>query len=244
MGKSVLRRHNLAADRLYCLDFPPDDSQVAGAGGELGDLAAAAYACPCTCGLGRAGSGGRVGAREPGQQVVIALMWLGGDQGVPFPSQPSAEKLGSAQGLGRSPRHQVASPSAPHAPHSRGWRERLCRFLLRRQQADADAASAASGVHSGVQGLRSVCLGPSCARPSPQASVSQLQHFSYHGVLAPAVRALFSALPEPTAAQFAAVGQTSGAGGLAAEAEWQRLAGGDERGREFAQFVCSLPGIL
>ena len=234
----------MAADRLYCLDFPPDDSQVAGAGGELGDLAAAAYACPCTCGLGRAGSGVRAGARPPGQQVVIALMWLGGGQGVPFPSQPSAEKLGSAPGLGRSPRHQVASPSAPDAPHSRGWRERLYRFLLRQQQADADAASAASGVHSGVQGLRSVCLGPSCARPSHQASVSQLQHFSYHGVLAPAVRALFSALPEPTAAQFAAVGQTSGAGGLAAEGEWQRVAGGDERGREFAQFVCSLSGIL
>ena len=240
----MLRRHDLAADRLYCLDFPPDHLQVAGAGGELGDLAAAAYACPCTCRLGRAGSGGRAGARAPGQQVVIALMWLGGGPGVPFPSRPSAEKLGAAQGPGRSLRPQAASPSAQDAPHSRGWRERLCRFLLRQQQADADAASAAGGVHSGVQGLRSVCLGPSHARPSPQASVSQLQHFSYHGVLAPAVRALFSALPEPTVAQFAAVGKTSDAGGLAAEAEWQGATGGDERGHEFAQFVCSLPGIL
>ena len=172
------------------------------------DLAAAAYSFQCKCagaGPERGGEGsvkgvgaGKTGGEGQEASVVIAVMWLGGNEDPLGPGATVGEGCGRAGGGGGGGGEGGA----------RTWRDRVCRYLLKsclqracgdggegRGEGGEGADGGGVGRRNGIRSLREirrVRLGPPGVCPSPQASVSMLQHLSYHGCLHPALLSLLS----------------------------------------------------
>ena len=156
VGKSVLREHKTKhfSPCVYCLDvIPAVRGTGVGGGAHVLDLAAAAYKIECEC------RARRVDDMEPkesgscgGETVVMAIMWVGDAQG----RGAGGKNVGCAR-----------------QKKERGWRERVCRYMLKASCKDSNGL--------GAQDLRTVRLGPPLLCPSPQVSFLSLAtcHESY-----------------------------------------------------------------